>query len=106
MEEIVGEFTTDPANGDDEIVKETDKTWLVDGGANVREMNRIMNWTLPMEGPKTLNGVIVEYLETIPESGTCLKISDYSIEIIETKENRVQLARIHQPTETSASANA
>ncbi len=106
LEEIVGEFTTDPANVDDEIVKETDKTWLVDGGANVREMNRVMNWTLPMEGPKTLNGVIVEYLETIPESGTCLKISDYSIEIIETKENRVRLARIHQPTAISAPANA
>lgn len=106
LEEIVGEFTTDPANGDDEIVKETDKTWLVDGGANVREMNRIMNWSLPIKGPKTLSGVIVEYLETIPESGTCLKISDYSIEIIETKENRVQLARIHQPTESSAPTNA
>ncbi len=106
LEEIVGEFTTDPANGDDDIVKETDRTWLVDGGANVREMNRVMNWRLPMEGPKTLSGVIVEYLESIPESGTCLKISDYSIEIIETKENRVQLARIHQPTETRISTTA
>ncbi|MGI9205232.1 MAG: HlyC/CorC family transporter [Woeseiaceae bacterium] len=106
LEEIVGEFTTDPANDDDEIIKETDETWLVDGAANVREMNRVMNWTLPIEGAKTLSGVIVEYLETIPESGTCLKISDYSIEIIETKENRVQLARIHQPSAVTMSVNA
>jgi Mg2+/Co2+ transporter CorB len=54
-----------------------------------------MQWSLPTDGPKTLNGLIVEYLETIPESGTGLKIGGYPIEIIETRENRVQLARIH-----------
>jgi Mg2+/Co2+ transporter CorB len=95
LEEIVGEFTTDPAAEGEEVVRESDSTWLVSGTANVRELNRIMHWNLPTEGPKTLNGLIVEYLEMIPESGTCLSIENYPIEIIETRENRVQLARIH-----------
>jgi Mg2+/Co2+ transporter CorB len=58
-------------------------------------MNRVMNCSLPTDGPKTLNGLVLEYLETIPDSGTGLKIEGYSIEIIETKENKVQLARVH-----------
>ena len=95
LEEIVGQFTTDPAATDEDIVKESDKTFLVNGTANIREMNRIMNWSLPTDGAKTLNGLILEYLETIPESGTGLKIEEYPIEIIETRENRVQLARIY-----------
>ncbi len=95
LEEIVGEFTTDPAAEDEDIVRESDQTFLVNGTANIREMNRVMNWTLPTDGAKTLNGLILEYLETIPESGTGLKIKDYPIEIIETRENRVQLARIY-----------
>jgi len=95
LEEIVGEFTTDPAAQVEDIVKETQNSWLVNGTANIRELNRVMHWGLPTEGPKTLNGLIVEFLETIPESGTCLTINGYPIEIIETRENRVQLARIH-----------
>lgn len=94
LEEIVGEFTTDPAADDQDIVQESDGTFLVRGAANVRELNRVMQWNLPTHGAKTLNGVILEYLETIPESGTGLKIDDYSIEIIEMRENRVQLARM------------
>lgn len=95
LEEIVGEFTTDPSDDDEEIVKETDSTWLVNGAINVRELNKLMHWDLPTEGPKTLNGLIVEYLETIPASGTSLEISGHSIEIMETNENRVQFARVH-----------
>jgi Mg2+/Co2+ transporter CorB len=102
LEEIVGEFTTDPGASDDEVVKESEDAWLVRGTANVRELNRVMHWTLPTEGPKTLNGLIVEYLETIPESGTCLSIEGYPIEIIETRENRVQLARVHAAEESHA----
>jgi Mg2+/Co2+ transporter CorB len=99
LEEIVGEFTTDPASNDEEVVPEGDNAWLVNGTANIRELNRMMNWQLPTDGPKTLNGLIVEYLETIPESGTCLVINEYPIEIIETRDNRVQLARIHSVPE-------
>ena len=95
LEEIVGEFTTDPSNDDDDIVKESHNTFLVGGAANIREVNRTMNWTLPTNGPKTLNGLIVEYLEIIPKSGTNLKIEEYQIEIVETNENRVKTARIY-----------
>ena len=97
----VDEFETEIgmrlANSDDdeEIVRESEHTFLVDGAANIREMNRVMNCSLPTDGPKTLNGLVLEYLETIPDSGTGLKIEGYPIEIIETKENKVQLARIY-----------
>jgi Mg2+/Co2+ transporter CorB len=97
LEEIVGEFTTDPAaeDEDEDIVRESEKTFLVNGAANIREMNRVMNWNLPTDGAKTLNGLILEYLETIPASGTGLKVGNYPIEIIEARENRVELARIY-----------
>jgi Mg2+/Co2+ transporter CorB len=94
LEEIVGEFTTDPAANDEDIVKESDGTFLVNGAANIREMNRLMNWHLPTDGAKTLNGLILDYLETIPDAGIGLKIDGYAIEIIEMKDNRVQLARL------------
>jgi len=100
LEEIVGEFTTDPASDDIDIVRESQNTFLVDGAANIREMNRAMDWTLPTDGPKTLNGLIVEYLEDIPEPGTGLKIEGYPIEIVETNENRVKTARIYPRQET------
>jgi Mg2+/Co2+ transporter CorB len=94
LEEIVGEFTTDPGNGEQEIVRDGDNVFLVNGGANIRDLNRIMNWKLPTSGPKTLNGLILEYLETIPEAGTTLTIDSYPIEIVETSENRVTTARV------------
>ncbi len=94
LEEIVGEFTDTPGSDDNEMVKETDNTWLVRGTANIREMNRVMNWSLPTDGPKTLNGLILEYLETIPEPGTSLTIDGYLIQIVEAAGNRVRSARI------------
>lgn len=95
LEEIIGEFTTAPAAEEEDIVRESDETFLVRGTANIREMNRVMNWALPTDGPKTLNGLIVEYLEMIPESGTGLKIDGYPIEILETNGTRVCTARIY-----------
>jgi len=94
LEEIVGEFTTDPADEDDDVVREGANTWLVDGTANIRELNRSQNWELPTDGPKTINGLILELLETIPDPRTCLKISGYPIEIIETDENRIRTVRV------------
>ncbi len=104
LEEIVGEFTTDPAADDEDIVRESEGTFLVNGTANIREMNRVMNWNLPTDGAKTLNGLILEYLETIPVSGTGLEVEGYPIEIVETRENRVQLARIFPTDATNSSA--
>jgi len=94
LEEIVGEFTTDPADADPDIVRERDDCYRVDGSANIREINRAMNWNLPTDGPKTLNGLVLEQLERIPKVGTCFKVAGYPIEIVEANDNRVQKARI------------
>lgn len=95
LEEIVGDFTTDPAgDADDDVVREHDDRYLVNGTANIREINRLMHWNLPTDGPKTLNGLVLEYLETIPAAGTGLKIAGYPMEIVETKANRIKTVRI------------
>ena len=94
LEEIVGEFTTDPADDVDDVVNEGNGTYLVDGAANIRDINRSQKWELPIDGPKTLSGLIVELLETIPEPTTCLKISGYPIEIVEADDNRIRSVRI------------
>jgi Mg2+/Co2+ transporter CorB len=96
LEEIVGEFTTDPADSEADVVRVAADTWLVSGGANVRELNRSQGWDLPTDGPKTLNGLIVEMLETIPEPTTCVKIAGYPIEIVETDDNRIRTVRVGQ----------
>ena len=94
LEEIVGEFTTDPADADDDVVSEGNGTYLVDGTANIRDLNRAQSWELPTEGPKTINGLILELLETIPEPGTCLTVLDYPVEIVATDDNRIRTVRI------------
>jgi magnesium and cobalt exporter, CNNM family len=94
LEEIVGEFTTDPADDDVDVVRDGAETWIVSGTANIRELNRAQKWELPTGGPKTINGLIVEQLETIPEPSACLKIAGYPIEIIASDENRIRSVRI------------
>jgi len=101
LEEIVGEFTTDPADSDEDVVSEGSDTFLVDATANIRELNRSQDWELPTDGPKTLNGLIVELLETIPTPGTCLKVNGYPIEIMETDDNRVRTVRVGQRDDTA-----
>jgi len=96
LEEIVGEFTTDPADDIEDVVSEGSNTFLVDATANIRELNRTQDWDLPTDGPKTLNGLIVELLETIPAPSTCLEVNGYPIEIIETDDNRVRTVRVGQ----------
>ena len=99
LEEIVGEFTTDPADEAEDVVREAADSWIVDGSANIRELNRSQDWDLPTDGPKTINGLILELLETIPEPRTCLKIAGYPIEIVETDETRVRFVRVGQRIE-------
>jgi len=94
LEEIVGEFTTDPADGDDDAVRDSSDTWLVNGAANIRELNREQTWELPTDGPKTINGLIVEQLENIPKPLTRLMIDSYEIEIIESDNTRIHSVRI------------
>jgi Mg2+/Co2+ transporter CorB len=95
LEEIVGEFTTDPAASIKEVHPQSDGTWLVDGSANIRELNKLLEWDLPVDGPKTLNGLILEHLEAIPETGTSLKISGYPVDIMQVSDNAVKTAKIY-----------
>ncbi len=95
LEEIVGEFTTEPTDAIAEIVPQEDGSYLVDAGLGVRELNRAMGWELPTDGPKTLNGLILEHLERIPEPGTSLRIAGYPMEIVQTKGHAVKTVRIH-----------
>jgi Mg2+/Co2+ transporter CorB len=66
----------------------------VTGSATIRAVNRAMKWRLPTDGPKTLSGLIVEHLESIPQPGTALRIGDYSIEVVQTADNMVRTARV------------
>ena len=98
VREIVGEFGTDPAPTGPEIHRENDGSFVVDASSNIRQLNRLMNWNLPTDGPKTLNGLIVERLETIPESGTGLTVNLYPIEILDTTEHAITKVRVSVPT--------
>lgn len=95
LEEIVGEFTTDASSTLRDVHPQEDGSFLVDGGANIRELNRLMEWELPTDGPKTLNGIIIEHLESIPEPGTSLLIAGYPVEIIQISANSVKTAKIY-----------
>ncbi len=95
LEEIVGEFTTDPADTlMKEVHKQDDGTTLVDGSANIRELNRMMGWHLPTDSAKTINGLVIEYLESIPEPGTSVLIGNYPIEIKQITGNTVKTIKI------------
>ena len=94
LEEIVGEFTTDLANTSIDIHPQDDGSFMIDGGAHIRLINRQLNWHLPQDGPKTLNGLITEYLETIPEANIGLVIDGYRIEIVQIQDNMIRTARL------------
>lgn len=94
LEEIVGEFTTDLSASIKYVHPQPDGSHLVDGGANIRALNRTLGWHLPLSGPKTLNGLILEHLESIPAAGTSLRIGDYLIEIVQIADNAVRTARV------------
>jgi Mg2+/Co2+ transporter CorB len=99
LEEIVGEFTTDPATMmHRDVHAESDGSFVVNATSTIRALNRSMRWNLPTAGPKTLNGLIVEFLETIPEPGTTLKLSDYMIEVLQTGENAIKTVRVRPPS--------
>jgi len=98
LEEIVGEFTTDPATMmHKDVHREADGSYVANASTTIRALNRSMRWNLPTNGPKTLNGLIVEFLETIPEPGTTLKLADYMLEVLQTGENAIKTVRIRPP---------
>jgi Mg2+/Co2+ transporter CorB len=78
LEEIVGEFTSDPTAHIEDIIPQQDGTWIVDGSINIRALNSTLGMSLPTDGPKTLNGLILEHLQDIPETGVSMKIASRS----------------------------
>ncbi|HEY3644868.1 MAG TPA: HlyC/CorC family transporter [Gammaproteobacteria bacterium] len=94
LEEIVGEFTTDPAAQHKDVYKESETSYLINGSASLRSLNRVMHLKLPTDGPKTLNGLILEQLEAIPQAGTAFKLAGHSFEIVQTSDNTVKTVRL------------
>jgi Mg2+/Co2+ transporter CorB len=95
LEEVVGDFTTTMTpTTSDEVHPQPDGSYLVDGSATVRDINKEMNWTFPTDGPKTLNGLIIEYLEDIPEANLSVRIAGYPLEIVEVSDNMIKSVRI------------
>jgi Mg2+/Co2+ transporter CorB len=107
LEEIVGDFSNQDALRSPDIHPQEDGTQVIDGAAYIREVNKALGWSLPCDGPKTLNGLITEALENIPDSAVCLKIGPYRLEILQSTDNRVKSVRVWRPapranTETPA----
>jgi Mg2+/Co2+ transporter CorB len=94
LEEIVGDFTTPGMSLAEEVQPQDDGSFLVHGSVTLRDLNRRLDWHLPTDGPKTLNGLITEYLEDLPEAGTSLRLDGYQVDVVRTRGTAVQLARI------------
>ncbi|WP_414729704.1 HlyC/CorC family transporter [Zhongshania aliphaticivorans] len=95
LEEIVGEFTSNLSTDTEDIIHQADGSYLVDGTTTVRDINKIMKWELPTDGPKTLNGLLLEKLESFPEASVGVSIGRYRFEIIEMKGNLIQSVRAY-----------
>jgi len=95
LEEIVGDFTTTQTpTPSDEVTLQPDGSYLVHGSASIRDVNKEMTWQLPTDGPKTLNGLIIEHLEDIPQANLSVRIAGYPIEIVDVSENRIKTVRV------------
>lgn len=94
LEEIVGEFTSAPTALYQDIHRDADGSYVIHGTASMRSLNRSLGWNLPTNGPRTFNGLILEYLETIPKPGTQLTLGELSIEVLQTVGNSVRTARV------------
>jgi Mg2+/Co2+ transporter CorB len=98
LEEIVGEFTTDPATiTHKDVHAERPGVFIVNASATIRALNRALGWGLPTDGPKTVNGLLLEQLETIPSAGTMVRVGDYEFEVLQTADNAVRTVRVKAP---------
>jgi Mg2+/Co2+ transporter CorB len=102
LEEIIGEFTTHSPLRGRGFHPQEDGTFLVEGSAMLRELNRKLGYDVPLEGPKTLNGLIVEHLQDIPEPNTSVKIAGYPMEIVHTQDRIVKAVRLRPPRPAEA----
>lgn len=95
LEEIVGEFTTDPATVmHKDIHVERPGVYMVNASATIRALNRALQWQLPTDGPKTLNGLLLERLETLPDPGTALRVGNWQFEVLQVADNTIKTVRI------------
>jgi Mg2+/Co2+ transporter CorB len=108
LEEIVGEFTTDPATVTHKDVHvERPGVFIVNASATVRALNRALGWQLPTGGPKTVNGLLLEHLETIPDPGTMVRVGAYEFEVLQVADNAVRTVRVRAPAaQLPGAANA
>jgi Mg2+/Co2+ transporter CorB len=98
LEEIVGEFTSNLSDTDDEIFPQRDGSYLITGTASVRDINKALDWELPTDGPKTLSGLVLEYLESFPDGAVGLTVDRYRLEILELGGNIVRTVRARPET--------
>ncbi len=101
IEELIGKFTTSTPDAGERIAWDADGTVLVDGGQGIRDLNRKLGLNLPVDGPKTINGLLIEYLQEIPETGLSVKFGDVPIEVIQTQDRMVRTVRIFMPKASS-----
>jgi Mg2+/Co2+ transporter CorB len=104
LEEVVGEFTSDPATRIKNVYADPDGSYRVSGSVTLRSLNRSLGWKLPTDGPKTVNGLLLEKLENIPQAGRQVEIGGYVFEITETRSNAVKATRVLPPRVARAAA--
>ncbi len=97
IEELIGKFTTTMPGGDDKLAWNEAGNALVDGGRSLRGLNRALGLGLPLEGPKTLNGLILDHFRDIPEAGVSVKIAGVPMEIVQTQDRMVKTVRLFRP---------
>jgi len=94
LEEIVGELSSNTKESDQDIFPQEDGSYYIDGSAYIRDVNKALDWVLPTDGPKTMNGLITETLESIPNANVCLQLEHYRIETLQVSDNVIKTARI------------
>jgi Mg2+/Co2+ transporter CorB len=105
LEEIVGEFTTDAATlTHRDVHTERPGVFIVNASATIRALNRALGWQLPMEGPKTINGLLLEHLETIPDTGTMVRVGNYEFEVLQIGDNTIRTVRVRAPATVKPAA--
>jgi Mg2+/Co2+ transporter CorB len=98
LEEIVGEFTTDPATvTHKDVHTERPGVFIVNASVTIRALNRALGWQLPTGGPKTVNGLLLEHLETIPDAGTMVRVGGYEFEVLQVGDNAIRTVRVRVP---------
>lgn len=96
IEALIGKFTTRQADVGHRLAWDEESTVLVDGAASLREINRQLDLALPVDGPRTLNGLILEHLQDIPEVGVAVRVDGVPMEIVQTQDRKIKMVRLHR----------